>query len=64
MDCENCVHGMKMKPGTYKTVYGTLTVNGSSWKCELPVIHDLTFIGDEMRCSEFKERNRDINETD
>lgn len=57
MDCENCKHSKELKPGTYETINGHLTIQrGKSFQCQLPSIKSMKFVDDEMVCSEYEEK--------
>ena len=54
MDCKNCKYGKLIKPGTYKTVTGTMIIGGSgSYKCTKDTVKNISIVGKEMQCSEY-----------
>lgn len=58
MECEKCIHGRRMKPGEVYRDKMTISVStGNSIRCTNSSIRRIDVRGDEMYCSDFKERD-------
>lgn len=56
-DCENCVYGEVMRPGTYKKGTTTIVnVSGSTTRCTKEKVSTMSFVDGDMVCGDYKER--------
>jgi len=57
MDCDSCVNGTVLPPGSYETVNGGMVItHGRTITCENHSVRQIKIVGRKMYCSDYKEK--------